>query len=119
MKQMVAAELRERGIEPFDFQVVSVEEIERSVPFLKQSGFGALRLEKMADSANPLHSCSFWELDAYLSHIGRTATNQQDPSIWVESQRKFLNYFEDLFPELRGHAIASMFESGEDGGAAE
>lgn len=66
MRTLVEQELRARGVEPFDYQVMDVEALEMALPVLGERGFAALLREKMAARDDPRHSPAFVDFGAYL-----------------------------------------------------
>ena len=101
IRNLVGEELRSRDIGPFEYQVVSIDEIEAWLPTIKQRGLTELLCAKMADRGNPINSMAYADFDTYLRHVAGESEERKLAEPLEDEWLAFKTYVESTFPELR------------------
>jgi hypothetical protein len=100
VRELVTALLEREGIRGFEYQVITIHDLENYLPAAREVGLAIALQGKMADVKYRWHSTAYWEFGGYLESIAPGAKRRVPwlDEIWEDVFRDF----RDRFPELRG-----------------
>jgi hypothetical protein len=106
IREIVEGEIRQRGIEPFEYQVISVYELERTLPAIQRVGLADLLRKKMADDKLRWHSSKFVDFITYLDntagvHLGHA-------NALSRAWQRLGDHLADQFPEAHGWPVGDL-----------
>jgi hypothetical protein len=79
IRKLVESELRRDAIENFEYQVISVDELEPALPVLKEKGFARTLLEKINADASPGDHMRDWSFESYMGRVAPVARGARHP----------------------------------------
>ena len=79
MRRLIQEQLSTEGVESFDYQIISIGEIEDSMEVIKSHGLGALMRQKMANTVDPLRSTAFISFREFLGGLAPSGPYRHHP----------------------------------------